>query len=153
MIPDRPLCLTQVCFTPLILITLDRSGPECENPLQANREVGVLSTRIRIANSVQPEIGPKLELAPEIKIDQESCSNMNVNFFEWIREGVRKSVLLGVSDAIEQIGAPNDSEKLHPNLSAMLQEAPKPKKSRASGGRKRLGKSLKDMEAVSTETK
>lgn len=98
-------------------------------------------------------MGWKLELAPEIKIDQESCSKMNVNFFEWIREGVRKSVLLGVSDAIEQIGAPNDSEQLHPNLSAMLQETPKPKKSRASSGRKRLGKSLKDMEVVPTETK
>lgn len=98
-------------------------------------------------------MGWKLELAPKVKIDQESCSTMNVNFFEWIREGVRKSVLLGVSDAIEQIGAPNDSEQLHPNLSAMLQETPKPKKSGASGSRKRLGKSLKDMEVVPTETK
>ena len=78
---------------------------------------------------------------------------MNVNFFEWIREGVRKSVLLGVSDAIEQIGAPNDSEKLHPNLTAMLQETPKTRKSRSSGSRKRLGKSLKDMEVATTETK
>lgn len=89
----------------------------------------------------------------EIKTDQESCNDMNVNFFEWIREGVRKSVLLGVSDAIEQIGAPNDAEKLHPNLTAMLQEPPKAKKSRASGGRKRLGKSLKDMDFVPSETK
>ena len=81
------------------------------------------------------------------------ATNMNVNFFEWIREGVRKSVLLGVSDAIEQIGAPNDADQLHPNLTAMLQEPPKQKKSRGNGGRKRLGKSLKDMDVVPTETK
>ena len=90
---------------------------------------------------------------PEIKTDQESCNNMNVNFFEWIREGVRKSVLLGVSDAIEQIGAPNDADQVHPNLTAMLQETSKPKKSRASSGRKRLGKSLKDLEVIPSETK
>ena len=46
---------------------------------------------------------------------------MNVNFFEWLRDGVRQSVLLGVSDAIEQIGTPADSDDLHPNVAALLQ--------------------------------
>ncbi len=73
---------------------------------------------------------------------------MNVNFFEWLRDGVRQSVLLGVSDAIEQIGTPADSEDLHPNVAALLQgDAPKSKRSKnTGGGRKRLGKSLKDMD-------
>lgn len=71
---------------------------------------------------------------------------MNVNFFEWLRSGVRQSVLLGVSDAIEQIGTPADSDELHPNFAALLQsEAAKPKRGNAAG-RKRLGKSLKDID-------
>ena len=74
---------------------------------------------------------------------------MNVNFFEWLRDGVRQSVLLGVSDAIEQIGTPADSDDLHPNVAAMLQgDVPKTKATKKAGGRKRLGKSLKDMEAA-----
>ncbi|MDE0866159.1 MAG: hypothetical protein OSA98_20410 [Rubripirellula sp.] len=77
---------------------------------------------------------------------------MNVNFFEWIREGVRQSVLLGVSDAIEQIGSPNDSDQLHPNVTAMLQDTPKAKKTRGNSSRKRLGKSLKDMDVIQTES-
>ena len=32
-----------------------------------------------------------------------------INFFDWIREGVKQSVLLGVSDAAEQIGVPFES--------------------------------------------
>ncbi len=124
------------------------------NQLQATRERSDLQEFLIIAKSIHHGTRDgKLDSPPEIKADQESCKNMNVNFFEWIREGVRKSVLLGVSDAIEQIGAPNDADQVNPTLTAMLQEAPKHKKSRASSGRKRLGKSLKDMEAIPTETK
>ncbi len=74
---------------------------------------------------------------------------MNVNFFEWLRDGVRQSVLLGVSDAIEQIGTPADADDLHPNVAAMLhgEGAPKARSSKV-GGRKRLGKSLKDMDVA-----
>ena len=70
---------------------------------------------------------------------------MNVNFFEWLRDGVRQSVLLGVSDAIEQIGTPADSDDLHPNVAALLQGEPTKTKKRSGGSRKRLGKSLKEM--------
>ncbi len=70
---------------------------------------------------------------------------MNVNFFEWLRDGVRQSVLLGVSDAIEQIGTPADSDELHPNVAALLQGEPVKRNQTKSGGRKRLGKSLKEM--------
>jgi len=75
---------------------------------------------------------------------------MNVNFFEWLRDGVRQSVLLGVSDAVEQIGSPADADDLHPNVAAMLGAEPaKTKRSRSnnSNSRKRLGKSLKDMDS------
>lgn len=78
---------------------------------------------------------------------------MNVNFFEWLRDGVRQSVLLGVSDAIEQIGTPADSDDLHPNVAALLQgDAPKSKRSKNSTSRKRLGKSLKDMDVAPTQS-
>lgn len=82
----------------------------------------------------------------------------NMNFFGWIRDGVRQSVLLGVSDAVEQLGAPAATEELHPSVVAFLQRdtgSPVPKLSQgnASGNfnasepksRRRLGKSLKDM--------
>ncbi len=74
---------------------------------------------------------------------------MNVNFFEWLRDGVRQSVLLGVGDAIEQIGTPADSDDLHPNVAALFHgdSGSKAKRGKPSG-RKRLGKSLKEMDSA-----
>ncbi len=82
----------------------------------------------------------------------------NMNFFGWIRDGVRQSVLLGVSDAVEQLGAPAATEELHPSVAGFLQrdansEVPKLAQvhpasafnAAAPKSRKRLGKSLKDM--------
>ena len=75
-----------------------------------------------------------------------------MNFFSWIRDGVRQSVVMGVSDAVEQLGAPSGEE---PNQQVMsfLQASPAAgKTARITGtakktttGRKRLGKSLKDI--------
>ncbi|TWU43821.1 hypothetical protein Q31b_13530 [Novipirellula aureliae] len=78
---------------------------------------------------------------------------MNVNFFEWLRDGVRQSVLLGVSDAVEQIGTPTDTDELHPNVAALLVGDGEPTKTTTrsrttNNSRKRLGKSLKDMNAT-----
>jgi hypothetical protein len=80
-------------------------------------------------------------------------SKMNMNFFEWLRDGVRQSVILGVSDAVEQIGVPETEQEVQPALAALLgndaamSAKPRRKTSSASTGtsRKRLGKSLKDM--------
>ena len=76
---------------------------------------------------------------------------MSVNFFDWIRDGVRQSVLLGVSDAIEQLGTPADSEDVHPGVASFLASEKGEKKrvgaTAATGtGRKRLGRSLKDID-------
>ena len=49
-------------------------------------------------------------------------SNSNVGVFGWIREGVRRAVLLGFSDAVEQIGAADDKDALHPQLQSLLRE-------------------------------
>ncbi len=83
-------------------------------------------------------------------------AEVNVNFFEWLRSGVRQSVLLGVSDAIEQLGTPADNDEIHPGVAAFLQsEKTEDKHIESSGAstpnarsnnRKRLGRSLKDLD-------
>lgn len=104
---------------------------------------------VRAANAITG-IAISLGLATE-------CLNVNVNFFEWMRDGVRQSVLLGVSDAIEQLGTPADSDEIHPGVAAFLQ-SDKTEKSEetkrvgataapgSGGNRKRLGRSLKDID-------
>ena len=81
---------------------------------------------------------------------------MSVNFFEWIRDGVRQSVLLGVSDAIEQLGTPAESDDLHPGVAAFM-ASEKGERKAVSGAtaptgnsRKRLGRSLKDINEPAT---
>jgi len=78
-------------------------------------------------------------------------NQQNVGVFGWIREGVRRAVLLGFSDAIEQVGGSDEKETLNPHLQSLLREAPKrlTEESRATepvlparNERKRLGRSL-----------
>jgi hypothetical protein len=63
------------------------------------------------------------------------------NFFEWIRNGVRQSVLLGISDAVEQIGEPEGNELKKDVLTAL--ESSTAVRTRTS--KKRLGRSLKEI--------
>jgi hypothetical protein len=78
---------------------------------------------------------------------------MNFNFFDWLRDGVRQSVLLGVSDAVEQIGTPDNSSELNPEIAALLGDsaggtatATKRKRvARKGTTQKRLGKSLQEL--------
>jgi len=75
---------------------------------------------------------------------------MGMNFFSWIREGVRQAVLLGVSDAVEHIGTPPDGNDMSQRLldvvranspsptAALTAEPPK---------RKRLGRTLEEIQA------
>ena len=74
---------------------------------------------------------------------------MNLNVFNWIREGVRQSVLAGLSDAIDQMGTAVDGDDLRPRLaeelrrqSAVTGDAPVVAESRP----RRLGRSLKDLD-------
>lgn len=76
----------------------------------------------------------------------------NSGVFGWIRESVRKSVLLGFSDAVEQIGGTADNnEGLNPQFAAMLREAaPRaiaeaPSRPEPRQQRKRLGRSLEQL--------
>ena len=89
----------------------------------------------------------------------------NMNFFGWIRDGVRQSVLLGVSDAVEQLGTPAAVEQLHPSVAGFLKvesqaSATSNMTQAALGGvgvvannksRRRLGKSLKDIGTTTSQ--
>lgn len=88
-----------------------------------------------------------------------------MNFYTWIRDGVRRAVLLGVSDAIEQIGTPD----ANPNgeqvfltrlrqgialethdavaIAAPADETHEPAARGRSGKSKRLGRSLDQLAA------
>ncbi len=76
-----------------------------------------------------------------------------MNFFEWIRSGVRQAVLLGVADAVGDIGKPPESEDISRHLLKLLrQESTAPSLGKAPGlpssvsGRRRLGRSLNDIQ-------
>jgi len=72
-----------------------------------------------------------------------------MGFFAWLREGVRRAVLLGFSDAISEIGNRSENDELGPSLAATWQQGILSEHSATSlpsmpspAGRKRLGKSL-----------
>lgn len=76
-----------------------------------------------------------------------------LGFYGWIRENVRRAVLLGFSDAVEQLGLPNEKDEVSPQLLAVLKPA-KPlltvdgptKAAPNTGGRKRLGQTLEQIQ-------
>jgi hypothetical protein len=73
-----------------------------------------------------------------------------LGFYGWIRENVRRAVLLGFSDAVEQLGLPQHEEEVSPQLLAVLRPAkpllaadsPVKPAPATGGGRKRLGQTL-----------
>jgi hypothetical protein len=73
-------------------------------------------------------------------------SPMKDSFFDWVREGVKQSVLLGISDAAEHIGTPAESDQLNARLVAaftdgrLITEQEKARSGRTR--RKALGRSL-----------
>lgn len=76
-----------------------------------------------------------------------------MNFYAWVREGVKRAVLLGFSDAIEAVGTPHEGDESGQQFLALLRqnkslEGTEPRTTGAgnsSGGRKRLGRSLDDI--------
>ena len=74
---------------------------------------------------------------------------MQFNLFDWIREGVKRSVIQGVSDAMEAIGSP-DGDEGPARLAQLLPAAANASPAISSGGkRQRLGRSLRDVETGS----
>ena len=73
-----------------------------------------------------------------------------MNFFSWIRDGVRQSVLLGVSDAVSDIGTPIEGDDIGQRLlqaahnrQPMVADA----HSQDRQPRKKLGRSLEQIQA------
>jgi hypothetical protein len=74
----------------------------------------------------------------------------SMNFFNWIREGVRHAVLLGVSEAVESIGTPPNGDDMGHHLLEVLRggrkiDAP-PQYASLPGKRKKLGRTLNDIQ-------
>lgn len=79
-----------------------------------------------------------------------------MSFFQWLREGVRQAVVLGLADAVDDVGTRTSGEDLGPALAQSLRErlsvergqplldgrVVDSKSSASSGGRRRLGRSL-----------
>ena len=72
---------------------------------------------------------------------------MQFNMFQWIREGVKQSVILGVHDAVEAIGSP-EGDDVRERLAALMPPAEPAAAAAigAAGKRKRLGRSLRDFD-------
>ncbi len=77
-----------------------------------------------------------------------------MNFFEWIREAVRRAVLLGVSDAVEDLGTPPDREETRQQLLSVLRGNQPASRSRVgtSGKRKKLGRTLTEAAGQPNQT-
>ena len=73
-----------------------------------------------------------------------------MNFFTWIRDGVRQAVLMGVSDAVGDIGTPVEGDDISQRLLQTLRTS-QPTLVEASPQqcppRKKLGRSLGQIQA------
>lgn len=85
-----------------------------------------------------------------------------LNFYSWVRENVRRAVLLGFSDAVEELGAADAGEPISPHLAALLSERPNRLASAGALGvgdarsapqkeRRRLGRSLEQIQKASED--
>ena len=73
-----------------------------------------------------------------------------MNFFNWIREGVRQAVLLGVSEAVESIGTSPDGEDMSKRMLEVIRRGGPEMEANtlpASAKRKKLGRSLGEIQA------
>ena len=76
-----------------------------------------------------------------------------MNFFTWIRDGVRQAVLLGVTDAVSDIGTPTEGDDISHRLLEAIRSghATLPNEADAnpnrSPQRKKLGRSLEQIQA------
>ncbi len=76
-----------------------------------------------------------------------------MNFFHWIRDGVRQAVLMGVSDAVGDLGTPREDddisqrllERLRSGQPALSDESAAAAAQRAP--RKKLGRSLEQIQS------
>lgn len=80
---------------------------------------------------------------------------MNFNFYDWIRDGVKRSVLLGVSDAVQTMGMPQEEEPSKDKILSFLQDDSQTATARrrvqsapGTSNQRKLGKSINDIHAA-----
>ncbi|MFZ1934092.1 MAG: hypothetical protein WCB27_00225 [Thermoguttaceae bacterium] len=74
-----------------------------------------------------------------------------MNFFTWVRDGVRHAVLLGLSDAVGDIGTPVEGDDMGQRLLQALrngQPALADAGSQDRPARKKLGRSLEQIQTA-----
>ena len=74
-----------------------------------------------------------------------------MNFFTWVRDGVRQAVLMGVSDAVGDIGTPPEGDDISQRLLQALRSGqPVVTEDRPAerSSRKKLGRSLEQIQAT-----
>ena len=78
-----------------------------------------------------------------------------MSFFQWLREGVRQAVVLGVADAVEDVGTRVSTEDFGPALAqtlrARLAQRSEPtvlEQTAAAPARRRLGRSLESLKTA-----
>jgi len=82
----------------------------------------------------------------------------SLNVYGWIRDSVRRAVLLGFSDAVEQVGTLDGNQNINPQLLSLLKQNPATVEGSAMGAaavveaepetakpRRRLGRTLDDI--------
>ena len=79
-----------------------------------------------------------------------------MNFFTWIRDGVRSAVLLGVSDAVNDIGTPAQGEDIGRRLLEQAQSSPAALSNETIAPpdrqtRKKLGRSLEQIQTAAAK--
>ena len=78
---------------------------------------------------------------------------MSFNFFDWVRDGVKNSVLLGVNDAVNTMGMPPEDSSKDKILGFLRSNADNDTSARritggpAPSGTKKLGRGLSDIAA------
>jgi hypothetical protein len=72
---------------------------------------------------------------------------MSFNLFDWIREGVKRSVMQGVAEALETIGSPPGDTGAAQLNQLLATTAPATSLPTDPAKRKRLGRSLRDVDA------
>ncbi len=76
-----------------------------------------------------------------------------MNFFNWVRDGVRHAILSGVADAVGDIGTPVEGDDIGQRLLQALRNGQPALAETASSerpARKKLGRSLEQIQAGKT---
>jgi hypothetical protein len=92
----------------------------------------------------------KLSDGQDARPNFEEAQRMALNFFQWIREGVRHSVIAGVSDAVQDLGTPHEGDNMQGRLMGFLKDdrpAAAPPRLTNEPSRKKLGRTLQQIQA------